>query len=65
MSFEDVAINFSLEEGTLMDPSQKKFYRYVIRETLRNLASIGKKWKDCSIEDQYKNLFKNMKEITV
>lgn len=42
MTFEDVAVNFTLEEWVLLDSSQKKLYRDVMRETFRNLASIGK-----------------------
>ena len=42
VAFEDVAVRFSREEWALLQPSQKKLYREVMQETLRNLASIGK-----------------------
>uniref|UniRef100_A0A2K6EZB9 KRAB domain-containing protein n=1 Tax=Propithecus coquereli TaxID=379532 RepID=A0A2K6EZB9_PROCO len=44
VAFEDVAVNFTLDEWALLEPSQKNLYRDVMRETLRNLA-CGKNGK--------------------
>jgi hypothetical protein len=41
VTFEDVAVTFTLEEWYLLDGSQKKLYREVTWETFKNLASVG------------------------
>ncbi|XP_035309586.1 zinc finger protein 120-like, partial [Cricetulus griseus] len=51
MTYDDVHIDFTWEEWTLLDTSQKNLYIDVMLETFRNLTDIGYCWEDNTIEE--------------
>ncbi|KAM5167892.1 uncharacterized protein ACOB7L_016607 [Callospermophilus lateralis] len=63
VAFEDVAVNFTQEEWALLEPSQKNLYIDVMREVLRNLASIGDTWEDQNMEYQNTNTKRDVRPI--
>lgn len=60
VAFEDVAVNFSLEEWAMLNPNQKNLYKDVMQETLRNLASIGSSLEHHIIENIYRNSWRKL-----
>ncbi|XP_075798812.1 zinc finger protein 120-like isoform X3 [Microtus pennsylvanicus] len=55
VTYEDVHVNFTHEEWTLLDPSQKSLYKDVMLETYWNLTSIGYKWEDHNTEEHFQS----------
>ncbi|XP_052019102.1 zinc finger protein 431-like [Apodemus sylvaticus] len=55
VTYDDVCVNFTPEEWTLLDPSQKSLYRDVMLENYRNLTAIGYSWEDDNIKDYFQS----------
>ena len=60
VTLEDVAVNFTLEEWTMLNASQKELYKDVMQDTLRNLSYIGNKWEHQNIENEYETLWRKL-----
>ncbi|XP_019064610.1 zinc finger protein 14-like [Fukomys damarensis] len=59
VTFDDVVVNFTLDEWDLLDQSQRELYREVVGEIFTSLAFIGEKWNQ-NIEDWYRNQGRNL-----
>ncbi|XP_045445239.1 zinc finger protein 791-like isoform X2 [Pipistrellus kuhlii] len=57
VAFEDVNVEFTIEEWAFLDPTQKKFYTDVMLEIFWNLASVAcileEEGEDNDTEDKY------------
>ncbi|XP_057613325.1 zinc finger protein 431-like isoform X4 [Chionomys nivalis] len=51
VTYDDVHVDFTLEEWAMLNPSQKNLYNDVMLETYRNLTDIGYSWEDYNIEE--------------
>ncbi|XP_041910475.1 zinc finger protein 883-like [Arvicola amphibius] len=60
VSFDDVAVKFTLGEWVLLDSYQRKLYRDVMMETCVNLLSIGKTEKE-NIDVDCQELQRNLR----
>ena len=61
VSFQDVAVTFTVEEWALLDPSQKKLHKDVMEETFRNLAAIGKTQEGQNIDEDHRYSRRNQR----
>ncbi|XP_026643781.1 zinc finger protein 120-like [Microtus ochrogaster] len=63
VTYDDMHIDFTWEEWTLLNPSQKNVYKDVMLETYRNLTIIG--MKEVKLEGKLPYTFKVLKPLHV
>lgn len=51
VTFDDVLVNFTLDEWDLLDYSQRELYRDVVGQIFMNLSFIGKKTVSLYLEN--------------
>nr|XP_012998724.1 zinc finger protein 878-like [Cavia porcellus] len=61
VTFEDVTVNFTSEEWTLLSGFQKKLYRDVMGETFQNIVTIGRLLDNQIVEEECNNYFRNLR----
>ncbi|XP_013364822.1 PREDICTED: zinc finger protein 709-like [Chinchilla lanigera] len=61
VTVEDVAVKFTMAEWALLNPSQKKLYRAVMWETLRNIYAVGRTWDQQQTGEEDKNCSRNLR----
>ncbi|XP_041518270.1 zinc finger protein 120-like [Microtus oregoni] len=55
VTYDDVHVDFTWEEWSLLDTSQKNLYKDVMLETYGNLTAIGYNWEDHNIKEHWQS----------
>ncbi|XP_052585826.1 zinc finger protein 557-like [Peromyscus californicus insignis] len=51
VTYNEVHVDITQEEWSLMNPSQRNLYKDVMLETYMNLTAIGYNWEDLEVEE--------------
>jgi|UniRef100_A0A8C0WWG3 KRAB domain-containing zinc finger protein len=65
VTFDDQCVKFTLEERSLLNPSEKKLYRDVMVDTFKNMALVEKSEEDQTTEVVYKNPRRILRRLVV
>ncbi|XP_057609227.1 zinc finger protein 120-like isoform X3 [Chionomys nivalis] len=55
VTYDDVHVDFTWEEWTLLDPSQRNLYKDVMLDIYHSLSIIGYSWEDHNIEKHFQS----------